>query len=192
MVDRVSQTGVLSLRSRRVESPPDAAIRTDVTPPGGSAGRGGDSIANRGNPMTATIHDFRPAAPGSAAAGVHTSGPLKGLPVRGRRPGPSLQLVEGAAPVDEAVLAAQLLLACAPPRLDKLEADPAVIKREGVAWMPVVIVDDRGLQVIASADAVRRIAVAVDVAGRTGAALDLMQAADQAEALAALMQRGAN
>lgn len=98
----------------------------------------------------------------------------------------------GCQSADEACLAAQLLLACAPPSLDRLDAAPAVQMRQGDPVRAIVIVDNRGLHVIASADAMRRIAVTVDHAGRAGAALDLMQAADQAEALARALQRGAN
>lgn len=133
--------------------------------------------------MTATIHAFEPAAQ------VHGSGPLRGLPIRGARP--ALELVPTADARDEAVLAAQLLTACAPGRADRLDTVAAVKKREGSPWQPIVIVDDRGLNIIASADAMRRLAVVVDAAGRQGAALDLMQAADDAEALASHMQRSA-
>ncbi len=141
--------------------------------------------------MTASIHDFRPAAPASGAAGVHTAGPLKGLPVRGPRR-PALHLVEPAAEADETILAVQLLTACAPPRFDRLEAAPAVKMRQGAPVQAIVIVEADHLHLIASADVMRRMAVVVDGAGRTGAALDLMQAADQAEALAGALQRGAH
>lgn len=136
--------------------------------------------------MTATIHAFAPAPDAQA----HVGGPLRGLPMRGARP--TLELIPNAGAGDEAVLASQLLLACAPGRPDKLEAAPAVKMRQGEPTQPLVIVDDRGLMIIASADAMRRIAVLIDGSGRQGAALDLMQAADQAEALASHLQRGAN
>ena len=96
----------------------------------------------------------------------------------------------GCQSADEAMLACQLLLACAPPRRDALDAAPAVKKSLHQPWTPIVIVDDRGLHIIASADVVRRIAVTIDQAGRKGAALDLLRACDDAEALAGHMQRG--
>lgn len=67
--------------------------------------------------------------------------------------------------------------------LDRLDVAPATVMRAGGLYRPVVIVsiDDRPL--IFSADAARRIAVTLDAAGRKGAALDLMQSADDAEAL---------
>lgn len=98
----------------------------------------------------------------------------------------------GCQSADEALLAAQLLLACAPPSLDRLDACPAVQMRQGAAVQPIVIVDNRGLQVIASADVMRRIAVTLDASSRQGAALDLMQAADQAEELSRQIQKGAH
>lgn len=116
---------------------------------------------------------------------------LHTLPSRGSPDGPALHLV-GTAEADELTMTASMLMACAPPRLDRLEVTPGVIKREGHPWMPVVIVADRGLDLIGSADFMRRIAVAIDAAGRQGAALDLMQGADQAETLASHMQRGMN
>ena len=119
--------------------------------------------------MTATLHPFPAGRPMSASPGLH---------------------LVGTEPADELMLAAQLLLACAPPRLDRFDAVPAVKKAAGSPWMPVVIVDDRGLSIIASADVMRRLAVTIDSAGRKGAALDLLGAADQAEALAAHLQRG--
>lgn len=149
--------------------------------------------------MSATIHDFTPSpaaqalilsgSPAMHGAGVHASGPLRGLPIRGARP--TLELVPTAEADDETILAAQLLLACAPGRPDRLDCCPAVKKREGFAWQALVIVDHGGLSIIASADVMRRMAVVIDSAGRRGAALDLMNAADQAEALSAHMQRGA-
>lgn len=134
--------------------------------------------------MTASIHAFTPPAT------VHGRGPLSGLPIRGSRP--ALELIPTAEAADETVLAAQLLMACAPGRADKLDCCPAVKKREGDPWQALVIVDHRGLSIIASADVMRRMAVVVDGAGRMGAALDLMNACDQAEALSAHMQRGPN
>lgn len=95
----------------------------------------------------------------------------------------------GCQSAQEAVLAAQLLMACALPRLDRLEVAPATREREGSPPVPTVIVDDRGLYIIASADVMRRIAVTLDDNGRKGAALDLLRACDQAEALAAHYQR---
>lgn len=103
---------------------------------------------------------------------------------------PPAPLNVGCQSADEAMLACQLLLACAPPRRDALEAAPAVKKALHSPWSPIVIVDDRGLHIIASADVMRRIAVTLDQAGRKGAGLDLLRAADDAEALAAHMQRG--
>lgn len=138
--------------------------------------------------MTATVHQFRPPAPGSAVAGVHGAGPLRGLPIRGSRP--ALELIPTAEAGDETILAAQLLLACAPGRPDRLECCPAVKKREGAPWQALVIVDHGGLSIIASADVMRRMAVIIDSASRQGAALDLLNACDQAEALSSHMQRG--
>lgn len=134
--------------------------------------------------MTASIYPFAP------QARAYATGPLRGQPIRGASP--TLELVADATPADEAVLAAQLLLACAPGRPDKLEAAPAVKMRQGAPTQPIVIVDDLGLLVVASADAMRRIAVVIDAAGRQGAAHDLLQACDQAEALASHLQRGMN
>lgn len=95
----------------------------------------------------------------------------------------------GCQTADEAHIAARLLLACAAPRLDRLDATAMLMKREGQPYRALVVVHWGGLDVIASADAMRRIAVNVDFAGRQGAALDLLQACDQAEALADQMQR---
>ncbi len=134
--------------------------------------------------MSATIHDFVPSP--AAKASIRT-----GSGVAPQRSAPALHLVT-TAEADELTLLAQLLMACAPPRRDAIEACPAVKKREGFPWQGVVMIEDRGLTLIASADAIRRMAVAVSSAGRAGAALDLMQAADQAEALAAHYQRGTN
>lgn len=135
--------------------------------------------------MNATIHAFAP----SPAAQAHVTGPLRGLPIRGRRP--ALELIPGAAEGDEAALLAQLLIACAPGRPDKLDAAPAAKMRQGAPVQPIVIVNDRDLLIAASADVMRRLAVAIDGAGRRGAALDLLNACDQAEALASQIQRGA-
>lgn len=90
---------------------------------------------------------------------------------------------------EEAGLAAQLLLACAAPRHDRLDAVPTLMKREGQPYRPLVVVHWGGLDVIASADAMRRIALTIDFAGRQGAALDLLGACDTAEALANQLQR---
>lgn len=95
----------------------------------------------------------------------------------------------GVQTAEEAILSTQVLLACAPPALDRLEVAPAVVDRQGLPIRAVVIVAARRLDIIASADVMRRIAVTVDHAGRKGAALDLLQACDQAEALAAHCQR---
>lgn len=133
----------------------------------------------------------------------YQSGPLRGLPHRGKvidfparaEPAarqPALTLRVDAAPADEAVLASRLLLACAPPSMDQLDAAPAVQMRQGDCVRPIVVVDNRGLHIIASADAMRRMAVVIQGAGREGAALDLLQAADQAEELARKLQQGAN
>ncbi len=86
-------------------------------------------------------------------------------------------------------LALRLTAALFRPRaLDRLDTCPAVVKRAGQAFRPTVIVmvDDREL--IFSADAARRIALTIDGAGKRGAALDLMQVADLAEALAAKLE----
>lgn len=105
------------------------------------------------------------------------------------RTGPATVSIQSA---QEALLLGQLLLACAPPRLDRLEATPAVRQREGSAPAGLVIVTDRDVHIIASADTMRRLAVRIDDAGRTGAALDLLRACDQAEALAAHLHRSLN
>lgn len=93
---------------------------------------------------------------------------------------------------EEAVLVAQVLLACAPPRADRLDCKAAVIQSEHAPWRPAVVVPSRGLEVIASTDTMRRIAVSLDDAGRNRAALDLLAACDEAEALAAHMLRSVN
>jgi hypothetical protein len=110
-------------------------------------------------------------------------------PLPASKPAPLVALSVGVQTAEEAQLSAQLLMACAPGKPDRLEATACILKREGGACVPIVGVDDRGLVVIASADVMRRIAVTIDAAGRKGAALDLLQAADQAEHLAALFQQ---
>lgn len=106
---------------------------------------------------TATVLPFRPPSGEQVMPAVHTSEPD---------------------------LADRLMSALFRPRaLDRLDVAPATVLRAGGLYRPVVIVsiDDRPL--IFSADAARRIAVTLDAAHRTGAALDLMQGADDAEAL---------
>lgn len=77
----------------------------------------------------------------------------------------------------------------APHALDQLSCHPATSKGDGGFFRPVVIVmiDDR--PVIMSADTARRLAIRQDAQRRQGAALDLMECADLAEALAAKLQR---
>lgn len=77
----------------------------------------------------------------------------------------------------------------APHALDRLDCHPATSKGDGGFFRPVVIVmiDDR--PVIMSADTARRLAIRQDSQRRQGAALDLMECADLAEALASKLQR---
>lgn len=126
--------------------------------------------------MTAVVLPFEPPHPRSGAA----------LAVRTAPPSIRVQTAE------EGVLLAQLLLACAPPRMDGLTATPAVRQREGAPPRGVVIVTDRDAHLIASADAMRRLAHEVARGGREGAAHDLLRACDQAEALAAHVHRSLN
>lgn len=94
--------------------------------------------------------------------------------------------------IEEGLLLAQLLVACAPPRMDGLTATPAVRQREGSPPRGVVIVTDRDAHLIGAADTMRRLALEVARAGREGAAHDLLRACDQAEALAAHVHRSLN
>ena len=70
-----------------------------------------------------------------------------------------------------------------PRATDRLDASPATVIRPRRACRPVVIVDLDDAPLIVSADAARRIACTLDAGGRRGAALDLIQGADDAEAL---------
>ncbi|WP_312782042.1 hypothetical protein [Brevundimonas sp.] len=117
-------------------------------------------------PSTATVIPLRPADPTPP------------------RPAPIIALCEPD-------IAQRLTAALFRPRaLDRLETCPAAVKRVGQAYRPTVIVmvDDREL--IFSADAARRIALTIDAAGKRGAALDLLQVADTAEALARKLEGG--
>ena len=77
------------------------------------------------------------------------------------------------------------------PRRDRLDAVPAVERGIGRPWTGLVIVDlGKAGYVNATADVMRRVAVTLDHGGRKGAALDLLNACDLAEALAADLQSG--
>lgn len=102
---------------------------------------------------------------------------------------PSGERVMPAVQTSEPDLADRLMSALFRPRaLDRLDVAPATVLRAGSLYRPVVIVSLSDHPLIFSADAARRIAVTLDAAHRTGAALDLMQAADDAEALSHALQ----
>lgn len=87
-------------------------------------------------------------------------------------------------PTTEPDIAQFLLQVLFRPRaVDRLDVSPATVIRPRRACRPVVIVDLDDTPLIVSADAARRIACTLDAGGRRGAALDLIQGADDAEAL---------
>ncbi len=95
-----------------------------------------------------------------------------------------------ALPLDEAQLDAVLARHTTAPRaLDRLECLPLLAKREGQPFRPLVVVLIAEQPVLMSTDVARRLAVHQDSRGRTGAALDLMAAADLSEASAANLQK---
>jgi hypothetical protein len=80
----------------------------------------------------------------------------------------------------------------APYALDQLSCHPATARAEGGFFRPIVMVMIDDQPVIMSADTARRLAVRQSSQRRQGAALDLMECADQAEALSSRLQRSMN
>ena len=136
---------------------------------------------------------------------AYAKGPLAGLPLRGpalpeaaNAPGPHplmsdvVRAARAMAEATEATVSARIAaITTAAGALDRLECQPFASKQAGLPYQPMVAVMDReALVLLVPADMARRLAVIQSELGRGGAALDLMQGADQAEEISRLLQKG--